>query len=366
MKYIFGIFVIVHGLIHILGFVKGFDLKEIKELTLPISKQMGILWLIASIFIIAYCVLYFSNFKYTWLIGFVAVAVSQILIIIFWKDAKFGTIPNIFILAISLILFGYYNFQNLVRHETNHLLKQNVTNENRILSENDIKELPMPVKNWLQNSGAIGKPFISVGKVTQKAELKMRPEEEKWMTANAIQYTTINNPAFIWAVDVEMNSLVSFQGRDKFEKGKGHMLIKLNSLINIVNGQGEKLDEGTLQRYLGEIVWFPSLAVSQYIEWEQIDDTTAKATMTYNGTSGSGIFYFNSSGDFIKFSALRFYGNKLDSKRYEWVLDVSDYKAFEGIKVPSQMTATWKFENQEWIWLKLEITDIKYNKNAIR
>ncbi|MDN5330561.1 MAG: hypothetical protein PWP35_2348 [Bacteroidales bacterium] len=37
------------------------------------------------------------------------------------------------------------------------------------------------------------------------------------------------------------------------------MLIKVNSLIPVVNEKGNKLDEGTLQRYLGEIVWFPSL-----------------------------------------------------------------------------------------------------------
>ena len=118
----------------------------------------------------------------------------------------------------------------------------------------------------------------------------MKPEQEKWMTASAIQYTTIDNPAFIWKVDVKMNSLLNFQGLDKFENGKGEMLIKINSLINVVNEQGKKLDEGTLQRYLGEMVWFPSLALSPYITWVQINDTTAKATMSYKGTHGSGTF----------------------------------------------------------------------------
>lgn len=366
MKYIFGAIVIIHGLIHILGFVKGFELKEVKELTLPISRQTGIFWLAATFILIAYGVLYFTNFQHIWLVGFVAVVVSQILIVMLWRDAKFGTLPNTIILAVSIVSFGHYNFQKHIQKEISTLLTKNIIKENRILTESDISELPVPVKNWLQNSGAVGKPFISVGRVTQRAQLQMRPEQENWMTANAIQYSTIDYPGFIWTVDVTMNGLLKFQGRDKFEEGKGQMLIKLNSLFNIVNEQGEKLDEGSLQRYLGEMVWFPSLAVSPFITWEQIDETTAKATMTHNGSKGSGTFYFNSGGDFIKFSALRFNGNEPDAKRYEWVFEVLDYKTFEGIKVPSQMTATWKLENKDWTWLKLEVTDIKYNKNASR
>ena len=50
MRIIFLIIVILHGLIHLLGFVKGIGLKEVKELTLPISKPLGFIWL-ASAFI---------------------------------------------------------------------------------------------------------------------------------------------------------------------------------------------------------------------------------------------------------------------------------------------------------------------------
>lgn len=364
MKYIFVILTFVHGLIHLLGFIKGFDLKEVKELTLPISKPIGLAWLTATILVLTFGIFHLLNSKYDWLIGFLAVLISQILVTLLWKDARFGTIPNILILFVSMVSLGHYNFQKLVQHERNHLLTAHKIVNDRIINENDIQLLPDPVKKWLRASGAVGKPFISIAKVTQQAEMKMKPEQENWMKASAIQYTTIDNPAFIWTVDVKMNELINFQGRDKFENGKGEMLIKLNSLIRIVNERGEKLDEGTLQRYLGEMVWFPSLALSPFINWEQINDTTAKATMTFNGTSGSGMFYFNSNGDFIRFSALRYMGNEPDARRYEWVLLVDEHKSFEGIVVPSKMTATWNLDHKNWTWLKLKITDIKYNENV--
>lgn len=364
MKIAFLIIVLLHGLIHLLGFVKGFELREVKELTLPISKTLGVVWLTATILFLTYGFLYLLNSKYAWLIGLVAVVVSQVIIFLFWKDAKFGTIPNIIILAVSIVSFGYYNFQRIIQEETAQLLSKNVNAENRILNEADLVNLPVPVKNWLKNCGALGKPFISMGKVTQTAEMQMKPDQDNWLTATATQYTAIDNPAFIWSVDVKMNSILSFQGRDKYNEGKGEMLIKLNSLFNVVNERGVKMDEGTLQRYLGEMVWFPSLALSTYITWEQIDENTAKATMTYKGTSGSGTFYFNSNGDVTKFSALRFNGNDTDAKRRNWEMNILDYKTFEGIKVPAKMTSTWKLDDKDWTWLKLEVTDIKYHKNA--
>lgn len=366
MKYIIGIIIFIHGAIHVLGFFKAFSIAEIRELTLPVSKLQGVAWLIVGLLFVIYLISYLSQNQFSWLAGLIAVIISQLLIIYFWKDAKFGTLPNILILVLSIISFGHYTFSKLVQQETMTIINRIDLSSVKIISENDIKRLPQPVKKWLMNSGAMGRPYITVGKVIQQAELKMKPEQKNWFHANAIQYSTIDIPAFIWSVDVKMNALLNFTGRDKFVDGKGEMLIKLNSIINIVNERGDKLNEGSIQRYLGEMVWFPSMALSEFISWEQINDTTAKATMNYKGTTGTGTFYFNTDGDFCKFSALRFLGNDKDSRRYEWILLVEEQKIFEGIRVPSKMTATWKLDEGDWTWLKLEIIDIKYNENAGR
>lgn len=365
MRIAFLLLILIHGLIHILGFVKGFGLKEVKELTLTLSKPIGLVWLSAGILVILYGILQLANTKYAWLFGFIAVAVSQTLIILFWKDAKFGTLPNIAMLLVSLMTYGNYSFNQLTNGETSNILRQGHVSKERVISEADLKELPKPVKNWLRRSGVIGKPYIILGKVTQKAQMKLKPAQKDWYNAEAVQYSTVDVPAFIWTVDVKMNSMINFKGRDKFKDGKGEMLVTLNSLIPIVDEKGDKLSESSLQRYLGEMVWFPSLALSPHITWSEENDSSATATLDYKGTKGNGTFYFNPEGDFIKFSTWRYKGNGPDATKYKWVLLVAEHKIVEGIKIPSKMTATWELEKEDWTWLKLEIMDIRYNERAV-
>lgn len=361
MKIIYFIIVLIHGLIHLLGFIKAFGFKEVKELSLNISKPFGLIWLIATLLLVLYSLLYISNNKYSYIIGFIGLLISQILILYFWKDAKFGTLANIIIFLVSLSSYSQLKFIDLIEKEKKSMIIKSEKADIDIFFESNIKNLPKPIKKWLLNSGALGKPKITNAKILQNALMKMKPEQEDWYQASATQYSIINEPSFIWTVNLSMNKFISISGRDKFENGKGEMLIKLNSFINIVNEKGSKIDEGIIQRFLGEMVWMPSLAISPYIIWEEIDDLTAKAKMKYKNTEGEGTFYFNEKGDFIKFIALRFQGNEKDSTRKEWILTVEEYKNFEGIKIPSKMKATWKLDDKEWNWLKLEIVDIKYN-----
>lgn len=102
MKTAFIIFMVLHGLIHLLGFLKAFDLAEVNELKLPITRSSGIIWLLTSIlFLITAFLFYISSGMYIWL-GVTAVILSQTLIWRDWEDARYGSIPN---LIIALILF---------------------------------------------------------------------------------------------------------------------------------------------------------------------------------------------------------------------------------------------------------------------
>ena len=275
-----------------------------------------------------------------------------------------GAIPNIFILLVALFSLSSSIFNQKVANEISTIMKQTITTKTSVITKEQLNDLPYPVAKWLNVSGMIGKEKINTVWLSQKIRMKMKPGQKEWNDAVAEQYFTVENPAFIWKVKMNMSPLIKITGRDKFVDGKGEMLIKIFSLLNIVNEKGEKMDEGALQRFLAEIVWFPSAALSQYITWESIDSLSAKATLNYKGTSGSGTFYFNEQGDFVKFSTLRYKDNEADAQRYEWIVTVKEHSMMSGIKTPMKIEVTWILENGNWTWLDLEITDIRYNASV--
>ncbi len=353
----------LHAFIHLMGFVKAFNFAEIKELTQPISKPFGLLWLITFLIFIAAIIQYLSNNEYWYLSAIIGILVSQGLVITFWQDAKFGTIPNVIIFLVSIVAFAAFNFDRNISREIDNMFSQNTFKDRYTITAEMITHLPAPVRKWITNSGLIGKERIYAVRLKQKALMKMKPEQEKWTNANAEQYFTVDKPAFIWKVNMQMLPFIDIVGRDKLFEGKGEMLIKALSLIPVVNSSdNEKINSGTIQRYLGEIVWFPSAALIPYITWQKIDDFSAKASMTYKGTTGSGVFFFDEKGNFTRYIAQRYMGTDEEAKLKEWIITVSESKVMHGIKIPVKMEATWKLDGGDWTWLKIEITDIEYNK----
>ncbi len=94
MNIAFILLVLLHGLIHILGFVNAFGLAEVKQLTVPIPKMLGILWLIAFLLSVALAVVFALGFPYWWALALLVATVSQVLIFSSWRDAKYGSVVN--------------------------------------------------------------------------------------------------------------------------------------------------------------------------------------------------------------------------------------------------------------------------------
>ena len=365
MKILFSTLLFLHGAIHLLGFVKAFNLAHIQQLSAPISRTAGLIWLLVFGLFVISGIAYLTRYQWWSILAFVAIILSTFLTILVWKDAKFATIPNVIILVVATFSLSQVIFNKNVTNEITQIFEQSAGSQITKVTSQQLAELPPPVAKWLNISGVVGKQEIHSVWLKQKAQMKMKPGQEKWIEATAEQYFTIQNPAFVWKVKMNIPPFIKIAGRDKFIDGKGEMQIKMFSLVNIVNEKGVKMDEGTLQRYLGEIVWFPSAALSPFITWEAIDSLSAKATMDYKGTKGSGTFYFNEKGDFIQYSTLRYKGNEPEAKRYEWVIDVREYAVMDGVKIPVKMTATWKLDEGDWTWLDLEITEVNYNTKRL-
>ncbi len=105
MKEILIFLVTLHGLIHLIGFVKAFKPGMVKRFKQPISKVDGLLWLTACILFLVSALLLVVQSEHWWMPAAAATFVSQYLVILIWPDAKFGTLGNAMLLALIALRY---------------------------------------------------------------------------------------------------------------------------------------------------------------------------------------------------------------------------------------------------------------------
>ena len=294
-RIVISIALLVHGLIHLMGFLKAwefpiaknFNVRALITLSANESKTIGLLWLLCCIGLVTSCIIFLLQKDWWWMVGAISLLLSQSLIILYWHDAKYGTLINVIILLAVLISYHQQRFNALIRRETETLLASQINTSSTIVSPESIERLPSVVQKWLIKSGVIGTEKAHTVHLKQKGMMRQKPEG-KWLPMEAEQYITANLPGFIWNGTMG-NSFITINGRDKYMNGKGNMLIKMMSTIPIGNSSGEEMDQGAMMRFLAEIAWSPSAALNDYIQWTYINDTTAHATMTNGNRKVSGI-----------------------------------------------------------------------------
>lgn len=105
MRWFFLALIVVHGLIHFMGPAKAFGVADLPQLTQPISRAMGVVWLAAGLAVLLAGAAFYWGQRGWWLVAVVAVLLSQIAIVASWTDAKVGTVANLVILAAAVYAF---------------------------------------------------------------------------------------------------------------------------------------------------------------------------------------------------------------------------------------------------------------------
>ncbi len=366
-RYLFIFIVFIHGIIHFMGFAKEWNLAEISQLSgrtlLPLSGAMaravGLLWLLAGLGFLAAAVFFLLRREGWWAVALASLVLSQLLIALYWPDAKAGTVANLIVLLVALPAYGDWSMARQGRQQVNGLLAAVPPQEGPVVTEAMLSDLPEPVGRWLRRAGIVGRPQARLVRLQQSGLMRTKPEQG-WMPTQAEQLFTIDEPGFVWEANVRMMPLIYFKGIDQYGDGEGRMLIKLLSLIPVVDATGPKIDQGTMLRFLGEMIWFPSAALSPYFTWEALDANRARAIMTYRGLTASGIFEFNDGGDFVSFRCDRYYGGEESSKLEKWYIPATAWGAPGGVRIPTAGDVIWELEDGDFKYYQWEITEVAY------
>lgn len=358
MKHLITVILLVHGAVHLMGYLKGFGLARLSALNLDISRTAALIWLLAALCFLSAVVMNLMKQPSWATVTLIAIVLSQALIISSWQDAKAGTLLNLILLFIAGISFAHTRFER----ESDTIIKDLLTNSVPAISET---EAPPLIRKWLSRSGAEGKKINTV-RLRQKGRMRTSPES-KWMDFEAEQYVNLSRPGFVWTTEVKILPGLFLSGRDRLEGNKGSMKILLLALYPVVNeADNPKINSGTLIRFISECCWYPQIATDPHLKWTIIDDRSAAIEYTIEGITVKGSCSFTPEGDYHSFRAKRFYGGGEEATEEEWVIAVKEWKKFQGVSVPSVCEVSWDLAKGRFHWLTLEVIELEYNPEIPR
>ena len=238
--------------------------------------------------------------------------------------------------------------------------KARVQDHHKIITEADLAGLPEPLQRYLTQTGVIGRPRVSTVRLKQEGFFRTKPDQ-KWMPMRAVEYYSVDPPAFLWHGKIKMLPFLSIQARDQFDAGKGQMLIKALA-FTLGDTRGPELDQGALVRYFNEMMWFPTAFLSGAIQWEAIDANSARGTIRIGETSASAVLHFTETGQFANFVADRYMATGGAFSLETWSTPIDEHAEMNGLRLPVSGEGVWHLSAGDFSYIRLRIAELEYDK----
>lgn len=353
---------LIHGLIHFMGFAKAYNYGNITQLTKDISKPNGLVWLLVAILFVVSTLLFFLK-KESWpYVAIIAAVISQILIIGTWQDAKFGTIANVIILIVIIIGFYQLKFKNEYKKEVKIGLEESNNSQKNLLNEPAIAYLPEQVKKYIRYAGCMDKPIVNNFRVNFSGKIRDHAKPV-WMPLTSEQYNFIKIPTRLFYLDATMKGL-PLAGFHCFKNGVAYMDIRLLSMFKVSYQSGAVMDTSETVTFFNDMcVLAPGALIDKRIEWLEVVGNRVKASFTNNGIIISAWLYFNEKGELVNFvsedrSAL---GKNGETIKLKWSTPMQKYKSINGYRLASYAEAIYTYPDGDFTYATFTVKSIEYN-----
>ncbi len=241
------------------------------------------------------------------------------------------------------------------------MIASNVEVRPEVITEDDLLRLPAPVRRYLTYTGIIGKPWVDTVRLKYSGKFRLGADKP-WMPMSVSQYYTTTPPGFLWKATFKIAGLPLMVADDTYKDGHGHMHGKILGLFTVADGQGEEIDQGTMVRYLQEMMWFPSAYLGENITWSAVDDHAADVTLTDSGKSVTGRMYFDDTGRLMTFIAERYGDFKGKFAVQIWAAPVTEFALMAGLNLPVAGLGVWQLSGGDLTYVDVHLSEIEYNQ----
>ncbi|MEP7296098.1 MAG: DUF6544 family protein [Burkholderiales bacterium] len=206
----------------------------------------------------------------------------------------------------------------------------------------EIEVLPAPVQRYFRAVLQDGQAMVSGVRLSQHGQFRQDEHKDVWQPFHASQFVTTHAPGFDWNARIRMVPGVDVFVRDAYALGAGSLRASVLGLVTMADMRDTpESARGELMRYLAEAVWYPTaLLPSQGVQWEGIDDRSARATLTDGATTVSLDFTFGA--DDLIATAWASSRPRSATESAPWLCRLGDYVQRAGMRVPLAGEVEWQ------------------------
>ncbi len=192
-------------------------------------------------------------------------------------------------------------------------------------------------------------------KTTQHGEIRMGPEA-RWNVFTAEEFVDATNTAFCWEARLGTGLLASVRVTDAYENGHGRLVVKKGP-VQLKKLLGPEVDKGELQRYLGYIIYCPSMLLNNpWLDLSAAGPLTLRVRDRRDETDASVDVDISEDGRPLLARAVRpmTVGSRVILT--PWSASGSEPQEWDGLRVPRLMEASWSPPEGSFTYIRLELT----------
>ena len=364
MRWMVAVLLAVHGLIHLLGFAKAFGYAALPQLTQPISREMGWVWLAAGVLVVASAVTMIAWPRRLWIVGAVALVISEAVILSAWRDAWAGTVVNVVLLlavAHGWLVEGPRSFRAQLERDVAAGLARPL--EAPVVTEADLAPLPEPVQRYLRATGVVGQPRVRNYRLRFRGRIRSGPDA-RWMAFEADQHSFADQPTRLFLMRARMFAL-PVEAFHRLIGGHATMQVKIAGAMPMVDARGDEMDRSEAVTLFNDMcVLAPGTLLDPAIAWEPVSARTVRARFTNGGHTISATLLFGDDSLLTNFISDDRSRSSLDGKvftRLRFSTPLRDYRDFGPTRLAAHGEARWVLPEGEFTYGEFDLQEVAYN-----
>lgn len=279
-----------------------------------------------------------------------------------WKIILF-VILGLTVIIVIAIAYGSRRWQSATKRMHAKLEEARLPIELTKYDSNELNGLPEPVQRYFRAVLTHGQPVILAVTVEHTGTFNMSETGQQWKPFTSIQQVITKRQGFVWDGKIKIMSGLTVYVHDAYMAGEGILRASLFGLVLLVNLRGTpEMARDELMRFFAEAAWYPTaLLPTQGVQWEAVNDSSAKATLTEGEITVTLLFCFNEEG-LIKSVRAEARGRSVAGEMIPtpWEGRWSNYELRDGMRIPIEGEVAWVLPDGPKPYWRGRITRINY------